>query len=79
MDPATRSFGGKSTNVGGGGGDFMDRAQAYKKEKNSQLLHATRGVFSYMNECEYWLSLLSIDRSISSMGNLNHRRIAADL
>lgn len=57
----------------------MDRAQAYKKEKNSQLLHATRGVFSYMNECEYWLSLLSIDRSISSMGNLNHRRIAADL
>lgn len=51
----------------------------HKKEKNSQLLHATRGVFSCMVKCEYWLSLLSIDRIISSLDNLNHRRISADL
>lgn len=32
-----------------------------------------------MVKYEYWLSLLSIDRIISSLDNLNHRRISADL
>lgn len=63
----------------GKGGFHGSGTSILKKEKNSQLLHAARGVFSYMIKCEYWLSLLSIDRSVASMDNLNHRRISADL
>lgn len=60
-------LGGKSTNVGGERGDFMDRAQAYTRKRR---IHATRGVFSCIIKCEDW-SLLSIDRSISAMDSLN--------
>ena len=79
VDPVAHSLV-ETHKCGWGKGEFHGWSTGiHKKEKNSQLLHATRGVFSCMVKYEYWLSLLSIDRIISSLDNLNHRRISADL